>query len=723
MHGGADPGDRVEISGCDNINPEGYLTAISVFDQTGGSVGGCIRNCTVTDHAGGAAFGSGGWKNFAVADNYTSNVNTGITIDTHDYRNVTIYGNQFVNLSQYGIIFNGSGVYDNIAIHDNIFDCSPHGNAANVLVTGNARVAVSLYDNVIKQGKTGFPALAFGPQTSGMVNENTISEVTPSDLSACTSLEVTQNHDISGGAVGLGRNTQLSSLSSATRTNQTSDASAWHAQLAENFLNLPATGNSLEGGLDYAFAGASTRDGTDQRTCISLPDSASATITIDNLGQQVQDFLATQAVDPAALYVILGGNDDLLDDDTAAHVSVVAQRIGALIEKLATAGARNFLMPNAPPLGALPHYSGDSSKIVSLDAASSNYRAELASALATTEETLIAQGISIRIYPADIWSRMLRILAEPSKYGFTNVGNSADGNSAAHPDQYLFWDDIHPTKAGQLQIADEANRVLNASTSAFGQVANLSTRAFVGTSENVLIQGFMIGGSDPKIVILRALGPGLASSGVAGALADPTLSLYDQSGKLVAAKDNWRDSQQAEIASTTIAPPSNLESAIVATLPPGSYTCVVSRKNNGTGVALAEIYDLSSGANSTLANVSTRGFIGSGDNVLIGGFIVQDGASPLLVARAVGPTLAAAGIANALPDPLLELRDGNGALIASNDNWQSTQSEALRASGLASTDGREAAIMTSLNAGNYTVVVRGKDNAAGVGLVEVYRLQ
>jgi Putative Ig domain len=260
-------------------------------------------------------------------------------------------------------------------------------------------------------------------------------------------------------------------------------------------------------------------------------------------------------------------------------------------------------------------------------------------------------------------------------------------------------------------------------------VVNISTRLLVGTGDNRLIGGFIIQGTAPKVVIIRALGP---STGVPGALQDPTLELHDSADNVVS-NDDWRTdpTQEQFIIGTTIPPTDDRESAIVAGLDPGNYTAIVTDKNGATGIALVEVYDLGTGSidisgNARLANISTRGFVDTGDNVMIGGFIIRPQApatSTTVVIRAIGPSLTAFGLPNALLDPLLELHDGNGSLIASNDDWRSTQEQQIIDTGLPPTDDRESAIVADLAAGNYTAIVSGKDNTTGLALVEVYALQ
>jgi hypothetical protein len=256
---------------------------------------------------------------------------------------------------------------------------------------------------------------------------------------------------------------------------------------------------------------------------------------------------------------------------------------------------------------------------------------------------------------------------------------------------------------------------------AIGQLTNVSTRMQVLTGNNVLIGGFIVGGSGNIDVLLRALGPTLGQLGVTGFLADPILELHDGSGALIMSNDNWKDTQQATIFATGKAPPSDVESAIRHTFTPGNYTAIVRGKNQTTGVGLVEAYDLNEGISTTLTNISTRGFVDTDQNVMIGGFISGDGIVRVIV-RALGPTLTAFNVPNVLADPTLELRDVNGALIASNDNWKDSQQAEIQASGFAPPNNNESAIIMVRPAANTTAIVRGKGNTTGNALVEAYIL-
>jgi hypothetical protein len=256
------------------------------------------------------------------------------------------------------------------------------------------------------------------------------------------------------------------------------------------------------------------------------------------------------------------------------------------------------------------------------------------------------------------------------------------------------------------------------------KLLNISTRMQVLTDDNVLIGGFIVTGISPKKVIVRAIGPSLTAFGVPGALMDPTLELNADDGS-VTTNDNWKDSQQVEIEATGLQPTNDAESAILQTLAPGAYTAIVRGVNGTTGVGLVEAYDLDQPADSELANISTRGFIDTGANVMIGGLIIgpDDLGDATVLVRAIGPSLENFGVANAIQDPVLELHSGNGDTIATNDDWRDTQETEIIATGLMPTDDRESASLQTLAPGNYTAIVRGVDDTTGVGLVEAYHLQ
>jgi hypothetical protein len=271
-------------------------------------------------------------------------------------------------------------------------------------------------------------------------------------------------------------------------------------------------------------------------------------------------------------------------------------------------------------------------------------------------------------------------------------------------------------------------------------LSNISTRSFVQTGDNLMIGGFIVQGTQPKSVIVRAIGPELSQYGIPNAMLDPTLELYNPNGALIASNDNWQttiiggiitNDQVQDIQTSGHAPVDASESAIIANLPPGNYTAIVHGVTNTMGVSLVEVYDLSPGVQSVLSNVSTRSLVETGDNVIIGGFIIQGTQPKDVIIRAIGPELSQYGVPTPLADPTLELHDANGTVIASNDNWQHTiiggivtddQVQNIQNSGHAPGDASESAIIANLPPGNYTAIVHGVNNTTGVALVEVYDL-
>jgi hypothetical protein len=256
------------------------------------------------------------------------------------------------------------------------------------------------------------------------------------------------------------------------------------------------------------------------------------------------------------------------------------------------------------------------------------------------------------------------------------------------------------------------------------QALNLSTRGVVSVGDNVLIGGFIVTGTDPKKMVLRALGPSLSGFGLSGVLRDPVLNVYNSSRTLIATNDNWQsDPGQVEITANGLAPANLLESATLQTLAPGAYTVIVTGKDPTPGIGLVELYDLSPLSKSKLANMSTRGSVGTVDNILINGFIVGDVGSTTVVVRALGPSLASYGVSGVLSDPTLAIYDANGSVIARNDNWQDDINAIdVQKNGLAPPNALESGIVLHLPAGAYTAIVTGADGGTGVGLAEVYEL-
>ena len=249
-------------------------------------------------------------------------------------------------------------------------------------------------------------------------------------------------------------------------------------------------------------------------------------------------------------------------------------------------------------------------------------------------------------------------------------------------------------------------------------LVNISTRGSVETGDNMLISGFIVSGSDSQQVIIRGLGPTLTSFGVPDALQDPVLELHNTTS-MMTSNDDWQSAANANQIPINYRPANSHESAIMTTLQPGAYTTVMHGKNSTTGIGLLEVYSTLSG----LTNVSTRGFVGTGDHVLIGGFISSGGNGSLqVIIRALGPTLTQFGVSGALADPTLSLMDGNGNVVAFNDNWKNTQQTVIQNSGFAPPSDLESAILAILPNGNYTAIVSGKNGTTGVSLLEVYKV-
>lgn len=302
----------------------------------------------------------------------------------------------------------------------------------------------------------------------------------------------------------------------------------------------------------------------------------------------------------------------------------------------------------------------------------------------------------------------LTCLASPAILRAGNAAGSAETATLSRP--------------GVPGIDDKALKLLSSAASSPAAVppvhlANISTRLAVGTGDNVLIAGFIITGSEAKKVLVRALGPLLP---LTENLADPTLELHDSSGGIVARNDNWRDTQQEEVKASTVPPADDHDSALVKTLSPGAYTAILAGKGGTTGAGVVEVFDLDLTVDSKLANIATRGRVDVGDNVLIAGTIVLGNGTTTVLFRALGPST---GIPNALQDPTLELHDGQGGIIAINDNWQDTQADDIRATTVPPNDPLEAAILHQLSPGAYTAIVRGKNNTTGVAVVEAYQIK
>jgi hypothetical protein len=305
------------------------------------------------------------------------------------------------------------------------------------------------------------------------------------------------------------------------------------------------------------------------------------------------------------------------------------------------------------------------------------------------------------VHPDDLQTDIYGLLAgqgvadHEGKYFFFNVAGYSTETWVLSTDFASFPPPVHPTK----------------------NLLNISTRVRVEAGEDAMIGGFIIRGPEAKKVLIRGLGPSLP---ITGALSNPVLELHDSTGKLIASNDNWI-SNRLNILATSIAPSSERESAILMTLDPGDYTAVVHDATNQPGLSLVEVYDLDA-KDSAVANISTRGKVETGDNVMIGGFIIGGEDPTQVLVRAIGPSLSGQGINFPLSDPVLEIHDSSGQLISTNDNWRSTQQNEIIATGIPPTNDKESAILVTLDPGSYTAIVHGQGSTTGVALVEVYDL-
>ncbi len=299
----------------------------------------------------------------------------------------------------------------------------------------------------------------------------------------------------------------------------------------------------------------------------------------------------------------------------------------------------------------------------------------------------------------------------PSYVSSANCGNPTPTDTAAigRPEMHIVFD---------IQG--------NCNTGPCAQSLNIATRLAVELGDNAMIGGFIITGNDAKTILLRGIGPSLANVGLTNVLDDPVLELHGSNGALILQNDDWRDTQEPQIQGTGLQPSVDREAAVIATLQPGAYTGILTGKNQGTGVGLVEFYDTNPAANAQLRNLSTRGLVQSANSVMIGGFILGGHTGTTRIAiRGIGPSLSQSGLSNLLANPTLELHDGNGTTLISNDNWGDDQASAaeLAANNLALQNSLESGIFTTLSPGPYTAILAGKNGGTGIGLVEVYNLQ
>jgi sugar lactone lactonase YvrE len=346
-------------------------------------------------------------------------------------------------------------------------------------------------------------------------------------------------------------------------------------------------------------------------------------------------------------------------------------------------------------------------------------------------------GKILKFTPAGARTTFASGLTVPYGMAFDSVGNLFAADRATNAILKFT-----PAGAQTTFAANATSTSFLAFEPPLGQMLNISTRVDVQTGDNVLIGGFINTGTVGKKVLIRAIGPSLANANVAGSLQDPTLEVRGPNGTLIASNDNWKtndqthQSQQAQIAATGIPPADDRESALLLELGPDAFTAIVAGKNDATGIGLVEVYDLNPDAGARLANISTRGFAGEGNTTMIAGFIVGSGnGAAKVVVRVLGPSLAAAGVQGTLSDPQVSVRDSNGTVVASNDDWKvrdgpdftNSQQAEIEATGIPPQNDAESAVVATLPAGNYTAAVQpfrlNAPSPTGIAVIEVYNLR
>jgi sugar lactone lactonase YvrE len=467
------------------------------------------------------------------------------------------------------------------------------------------------------------------------------------------------------------------------------------------------------------------------------PDGMVTTVAVGSAGSfQTPKGIA---VDPANnIYVAHSSFGTIHKITPAGEVTTIAGQVGSAyrfssVSGLAADGAGNLYVLDACRISKITPDDVISTVAGSYSCNGSGYDGPAAEARFSGPKALTIDAAG-NIYVAETAAHRIRKIS-PNGW-VTTLGGSEMGNvaGAGHAAQFNEPIGIAVDQSGTLYVADYYNHTIRVGIpqTASPQLANISTRLAVQSGDNALIAGFIVTGSKHKVVMLRAMGPSLTKAKIAGALADPTLEVHDSKGVLLAANDDWaktdlggliQANQYWDLYSSGLQPAESPESALIVELEPGAYTAVVRGKNNATGIAIVESYDLDWNSESSLANISTRGLVQTGDRIMIAGTIIRGSGPANVLIRAIGPSLANFGISNALQDPTLELHDGNGALITSNDNWRSDRATDILATTLAPADERESAILSTLPPGAYTAIVRGQNDSSGVAVIEAYQLQ
>ena len=593
--------------------------------------------------------------------------------------------------------------------------CTSAGAAATCTLTMDAAksVSASFKSTPLISGLPG--ALTFALQNIGTTSGAQQATLTNSGTTALTSLNIAVTGDYAvshncGTGLSVGSfctlNITFTPTASGTRTGSVTVAS--NAPGSPQGIALTGTGQGSTSvasptTLPFAAQGVGTT-------------SAAQKVTLSNTGGAVLNIASKVANGDFAISASTCGTT--LAQGTSCTIDVTftptltGSRLGSLV---ITSDATSS--PNTVSLSG----SGTPVALVLLNPGTLSFAARTVGSTSSAQSvTLSNTGGAALVFSSGI--------ASSGDFSQSNDCGGGLGVGSACSISVSFTPSASGERSGSLSIGSNAvgsphSVSLSGTATSTTRLVNLSTRGQVQTLNNVMIGGFIIQGSTPKKVLIRAVGPNLANYGVTGVLADPMLELHRSSdNSIIASNDDWGTSvNAAEILATTLAPVNSKESAILITLDPGAYTAIVTGKNAGTGVGIVEVYDIDH-PEIPLVNISTRGQVLTGDNVMIGGFIIQGTSNQTVLIRAVGPNLANYGLTGVLADPMLELhRSSDNSIIATNDNWQTaSNAAAIAATGLAPVSPLESAILITLQPGAYTAIVSGANGGTGVGIVEVF---
>jgi hypothetical protein len=529
---------------------------------------------------------------------------------------------------------------------------------------------------------------------------------------------------VAGGAIDMGAaEFQASSVQFSTTAQSANEGSG--------SVTITAVRTGSDGTLTVNFAtadgtakgsasGTGTPDYTPQSGTLSWADGdlANKSFTVplidDNVFEGNKNFTVALSSPSAcaSLGELTSETVTIVDDETQPTIA-----IGDVSQNEGNSGTTHFSFPVT--------LSSPSTQTITVDFATEDGSATAGSDYTATSGTLtFAPGVTTQNILVPVTGDTT---VEPDETFTVALSSPTNATiAAATGTGTIVNDDAAPTPTPTPSATPTPTPTPTPSPTPGAQALNVSARERVASGEGVLIDGFIITGDVSKKVLVRVIAPSLTQSHLTEVLPDPVLTLHGPDGSVILTNDNWKDTQQAEIEASGLPPQNDLESAIVATLPPGAYTAIVSGKNGATGVALVETYDLSSGTPSQLANISARGLVLTQDNVLIGGLVLGGSTDSSRVAiRGIGPSLSQAGVANPLADPTLDLRDSNGERLLFNDDFADDPAEAaeLALNGLTPHDPRESGIFVTLPPGLYTVILAGKNGATGIALVEVYNLR